>query len=312
MRAMRRASLFLAMLARPWRAGGRVGRGRARRLDARGRRGGRVPLPARRRRRRARARSSRSTAISRRAVPGSPGPAALDRDQRLFIELGGSKWGQDGPGVLARRAAGSASGKATSTGTRSRTRPRPRALPRHRDGPGHVHPADAATAAQPTTSAPEPDEIASRWDVATCPSSSPRRLTSTSPPSTRGSGAGRSPLRHGDGEPGEQLLRDPEPIEQTVHDLRLKAVIAARAGRSSSATRFSAFRERPERRDRRQPLLRAQHDAGRPAAGVRLRRRRRCGHPHLRAHRARPRQLGPHLLDRGRRQPAVVADPDHR
>lgn len=164
-------------------------------------------------------------------------------DEALFLELGGSKWGQkDQEYLLGGGRLGLFEGSfewnqiphtfstdarflanEVSRGVFSLPTPRP-SLDKH-------------------NAAPEPDEIATRWDVA--------RLSFKLTPTpdidltaeyTRTHKSGDRPLGMAFGSPGGNFYEILEPIDQTVHDLRLKAVIAREGWQLIFSYGMSIFR----------------------------------------------------------------------
>jgi MtrB/PioB family decaheme-associated outer membrane protein len=163
-------------------------------------------------------------------------------DDRLFFELGGSKWGQkDQEYYLGGGRLGLVEGSfewnqiphTFSTNARFLATEGPRgvfSLPTPRPSL-NLH-----------NAAPEPDEIATRWDVA--------RLSFKLTPTpdidliaeyTRTHKSGDRPLGMAFGSPGGNFYETLEPIEQTVHDLRLRAVIARETWQLQFGYAFSVF-----------------------------------------------------------------------
>jgi MtrB/PioB family decaheme-associated outer membrane protein len=167
----------------------------------------------------------------------------LTSDQSIFFELGGSKWGQKdqeyslGVGRLGLFEGAfewnqiphtySTNARFLATegerGVFSLPTPRPTL---------NLH-----------NAAPELDEIASRWDVARL------NLKLTPTPDldflaeyTRTRKSGDRPIGMAFGSPGGNFYEILEPLDQTVHDLRLRAVIARERWQLQFGYAFSAFR----------------------------------------------------------------------
>ena len=167
----------------------------------------------------------------------------LSPDQRLYFELGGRYWGQkDQEYTLGAGGLGFWEGRfewnqiphTFSTNSRFLATEGPRGvfnLPTPRPTL-NLH-----------NAAPEPDEIASRWDQAKLFF----KLTPTDDIDliaeyTRTRKSGERPLGMAFGSPGGNFYEIVEPLDQTVHDFRLRAVIARERWQLQFGYALSAFR----------------------------------------------------------------------
>jgi len=167
----------------------------------------------------------------------------LTPDQRLYFDFGGRYWGQKdqeyalgagGVGLWEGRFEWNQIPHTFSTNARFLATEGPRGtfnLPTPRPSL-NLH-----------NAAPEPDEIASRWDQAKIFF----KLTPTPDIDliaeyTRTRKTGERPLGMAFGSPGGNFYEILEPLDQTVHDLRLRAVIARDSWQLQIGYAFSAFR----------------------------------------------------------------------
>ncbi len=167
----------------------------------------------------------------------------LTPDQRLEFDLGGRYWGQkdqeyslgaSGLGLWEGRFEWNQIPHTFSTNARFLATEGPRGtwnLPTPRPSL-NLH-----------NAAPEPDEVASRWDQAKLYF----KLTPTPDIDliaeyTRTRKTGERPLGMAFGSPGGNFYEILEPLDQTVHDLRLRAVIARERWQLQISYGLSAFR----------------------------------------------------------------------
>jgi MtrB/PioB family decaheme-associated outer membrane protein len=163
-------------------------------------------------------------------------------DDLLFFELGGSKWGQkDQEYVLGGGRLGLFEG-----GFEWNQIPHTFSTNARFMGNEETRGVFSLPTPRPTlnlhNAAPELDEIATRWDIA--------RLSFKVTPTpeidliaeyTRTRKSGERPIGMAFGSPGGNFYEILEPIDQTVHDLRLRAVIARERWQLQFGYAFSAF-----------------------------------------------------------------------
>ncbi len=194
-------------------------------------------------------------------------------DQQLFFELGGSKWGQkDQEYSLGAGRLGLWEGSFEWNQIPHTFSTNARFLAT--EGPRGVF--DLPTP-RPTlekhNAAPELDEVATRWDQAKISF----KLTPTPDIDliaeyNRTYKSGDRPLGMAFGSPGGNFYEILEPINQTVHDLRLRAVISRETWQLTMGYALLLVHERPGRGGLGEPVLGPQRLARRPPAGIRLRR----------------------------------------